>query len=141
MEEDIIKGFKIGADDYITKPFSIEPLLARIESHIRREQRNKINKNIKEIGSLTFLFEERKIEFENKVISLTASEYCICELLALNCNKVFNREEIYNNLYSIDSDTLITSIHEYIYQIRKKFAIYNINPIKTIWGIGYQWAI
>lgn len=141
MEEDIIKGFKIGADDYITKPFSIEPLLARIESHIRREQRNKINKNVKKIGLVKFLFEEKKVEVESKLVSLTSNEYCICELLALNCNKVFSKEEIYNNLYNIDSDTLITSIHEYIYQIRKKFSLYNINPIKTMWGIGYQWEI
>ena len=115
MEEDIIKGFKIGGDDYITKPFRIEPLLARIESHIRREQRNKINKNIKKIGKVTFLFEEKKVEINEKEINLTYNEYYICELLALNCNKVFSKQEIYNNIYNLNSDTLITSIHEYIY--------------------------
>lgn len=140
MEEDIIKGFKIGADDYITKPFSIPQLLARVEANIKRTIRyNSEKNNIVMIGRLTFLFNEKRIEVDNKPLQLTPNEYYICELLASNFNRVFTKEEIYETIYNLDSDTLINSIHEYIYQIRKKFKIYNINPIKTIWGIGYKW--
>ncbi|BFL54075.1 hypothetical protein K460107A9_09860 [Streptococcus pasteurianus] len=61
------------------------------------------------------------------------------ELLSSQPKKVFTRENIYEHVYNDDSDTLFRSISEYVYQIRQKFSVYGINPIKTVRGVGYQW--
>lgn len=139
LEEDLIKGIYSGADDYITKPFSIKELLARVEMHLRREERYK-GKTEK------IIFGKAEIDLDNQIITvdgeklpLTKREFIIIQLLITNTKKTFTIEEIYNRIYPNSSNTQFRSISEYIYQIRNKFKPYGINPIETMWGGGYKW--
>ncbi len=75
----------------------------------------------------------------DKKIELTNKEFQLVKLLAENSNKIFSQDEIYDKIYSIDSDALQRGVSEFIYQIRKKFKEVNINPIKTVRGMGYKW--
>ena len=74
-------------------------------------------------------------------LELTNKEFALVYLLASNPNKIFSQEEIYDRIYNLDSDSLQRGISEFVYQIRKKFKDVNINPIKTVRGIGYKWEI
>lgn len=143
-EEDIVNGLSIGGDDYITKPFSLKQLIAKVEANIKREERNKTARQTfsrvrRDLGKVTFYLEERCVCINSQTIPLTSREYDILELLSRRTSKVFTREEIFAEVYDEYAETLFRSISEYIYQIRQKFAPYDIDPIKTIRGLGYKW--
>lgn len=139
FEEDLLKGIQAGADDYITKPFSIKELIARIQMHLRREERSHHASKEEMDSNIAFYRDSQEVYYQSKRISLTKREFDLLYLLAKNENRIFSIEELYNYLYPVDSDAQLRSITEYIYQIRQKFKIHQIDPIKTIWGGGYKW--
>lgn len=139
FEEDLLKGIQAGADDYITKPFSIKELIARIQMHLRREERSHDSSKEEMNSDITFYRDRQEVYYQSKRISLTKREFDLLYLLAKNENRIFSIEELYNYLYPVSSDAQLRSITEYIYQIRQKFKIYQIDPIKTVWGGGYKW--
>ena len=139
FEEDLLKGIQAGADDYITKPFSIKELIARIHMHLRREERSHDSSKEEMNADITFYRDRQEVYYQSKRISLTKREFDLLYLLAKNENRIFTVEELYNYLYPVSSDAQLRSITEYIYQIRQKFKIHQIDPIKTVWGGGYKW--
>lgn len=139
FEEDLLKGIQAGADDYITKPFSIKELIARIHMHLRREERSHDSSKEEMNADITFYRDRQEVYYQSKRISLTKREFDLLYLLVKNENRIFSIEELYNYLYPVSSDAQLRSITEYIYQIRQKFKIHQIDPIKTVWGGGYKW--
>lgn len=139
FEEDLLKGIQAGADDYITKPFSIKELIARIQMHLRREERSHDSSKEEMNSDITFYRDRQEVYYQSKRITLTKREFDLLYLLAKNENRIFSTEELYNYLYPVSSDAQLRSITEYIYQIRQKFKIHQIDPIKTVWGGGYKW--
>ncbi|ENQ3077285.1 response regulator transcription factor [Bacillus cereus] len=137
MEKDLITGLSLGGDDYITKPFGIGELRARVAAHVRREHREK--QNAFSLSGLTFHLSCKEIKYDETVIPFTKSEYGICEYLALNHGQVFSREKIYENVFGYDGDSDNQVIVEHIKNIRYKLSKYGMNPIETVWGIGYKW--
>ena len=137
MEKDLIKGLSLGGDDYITKPFGIGELRARVSAHVRREHREK--QNAFSLSGLTFNLSSKEISYNDTVISFTKSEYGICEYLALNHGQVFSREKIYENVFGYDGESDNQVIVEHIKNIRSKLSKHGMNPIETVWGIGYKW--
>lgn len=118
--------------------------VAKVEAHLKREERLKQAKKDfqefkREFSTMTFYLQEKSIYINGERVPLTSREYHILELLSSQPKKVFTRENIYESVYNNDSDTLFRSISEYVYQIRQKFSSYDINPIKTVRGVGYQW--
>ena len=139
-EASLIKGLSIGGDDYIVKPFSIHEVNARIEAHLRREARpKKETKTVLIDYNILINLEAKKVIYQGNEIVFTNIQYKICELLALHKGKVFSKEEIYESVYSFDSDSQFSTIVEHIRVIRKKFAQFGLSPINTVWGIGYIW--
>lgn len=140
FEEDKVEGFASGGDDYITKPFSIKELRARVAAHLRREKREKHARLVD--GIVTCDMVTRSFYVHEKEIPLTPSEYDICLLLMKRRGQVYAKEDIYTSIYGYfatgDSQTTIT---ERIKQIRRKFKSAGMNPIETVWGIGYKWEI
>ena len=139
FEEDLLKGIQAGADDYITKPFSIKELIARIQMHLRREERSHHASKEEMDSNIAFYRDSQEVYYQSKSISLTKREFDLLYLLAKNENRIFSAEELYDYLYPISSDVQLRSITEYIYQIRQKFKAHQIDPIKTVWGGGYKW--
>lgn len=129
----------MGADDYITKPFSIQELLIRVEMHLKREGRNKKLKKKMLFGDVYIDINTQSIIINKEKLKFTKREFLIIDLLTSNTNKIFSIEEIYEKVYPQSSNTQLRSVSEYIYQIRSKFKIYGINPIETMWGGGYKW--
>ena len=143
QEEDLVKGLGLGADDYITKPFRINELLARISSVIRREREYNGNQgsNYLTDGLVTLSETERVIRIKDQQITLTYNEYEIIALLMANPNKIFSVDQIYAAIYPMDSDVLLRAINEYVYQIRRKFKKHKIDPILTVREVGYRWKV
>lgn len=137
MEEDIVTGLSIGGDDYISKPFGIKELKARVAAHLRREGREK--QNAFSISDIKFNMKSKEAYYNGIMVPFTKSEYSICELLALNHGQVFSKERIYENVFGFEGNSDLTAIVEHIKNIRSKFRKIGMNPIETVWGIGYKW--
>ena len=137
MESDIVEGLLSGGDDYITKPFGVNELLARIKAHLRREQREK--HSILNLGNIRFDLTSNQVFVKEEQVHLTKSEYQILELLAKRKGQVFSREQIYEMIFGFDGIGDSSAISEHVKNIRAKFQKFSENPIATVWGIGYKW--
>lgn len=140
MDEDLIAGVNAGADDYIRKPFTMQELLARVKMHLRREERSKGSVHQLISGDMLIDRESKEVFLKDEKLPLTKREFELVYLLASHPQKVYSVEELYNYLYPQSSDALLRSISEFVYQIRQKCKPYQVNPIKTMYGGGYQWA-
>lgn len=145
-ETDKVKGLTYGGDDYITKPFGLHELMARIDANLRREKRsqyiNSENKRIKfYFGDLSLDLRERTVKIGEKSIDLTKREFDIVELLAHHAGQVFSKEQIYEHVWGFDSEGDSATVVERIKKIRAKFAVAMPEKeyIATVWGIGYKW--
>lgn len=136
-EADLMKGLGIGGDDYIAKPFGIGELRARVAAHLRRETREK--KQAVSVGGVQFLLKAKKVKYMEKEIDFTKSEYAICEYLALNHGQVFSKDRIYEHVFGYDKESDNSVITEHIKNIRAKCQRAGLEPIETVWGIGYRW--
>lgn len=137
LEDDVDFGFSLGADDYIKKPFSIVELRARVNAHLRREQREK--RSCLSLSGVHFFLSSKEVRVKDVVLPFTKSEYEISLFLAKNHGQVFSREQIYEAVFGYDGESDESAITEHIKNIRRKFASADIAPIKTVWGIGYRW--
>ena len=141
-EQDIINGLLSGGDDYITKPFRLKELEARITAHIAREGRNREKTRIKFIDKWSIDFVGRTVHYGDNEINLTKMEYEIVEFLASHAGQVFDKESIYEKLWGYDGEGDSRIVTELIRRIRKKFSQYTQQEfIETVWGCGYKWSV
>lgn len=144
QDMDKILGLSIGGDDYITKPFSPNVLLARIKAHLRRthlQSEHTSNKKILNYSDLKIDLDSRTVFVNDSLVELTTKEFDIITLLAKNPNRVFYTSQIFENIwntYSLDYDIRTVMVH--ISNIRKKIEQDPTNPkyIITVRGIGYK---
>lgn len=144
-EMDKVKGLALGGDDYITKPFGLKELSARIAAHLRREQRAILQSESREKRHLAFPgliidLQSRECKVHGKPIALTKREFDILELLALHPGQVFSRDQIYEKIWGYDAEGDSATVAEHIKNIRSKFSKYAAGTeyISTVWGIGYR---
>ncbi|KUF35114.1 MULTISPECIES: response regulator transcription factor [Lysinibacillus] len=137
LEEDVMYGLGLGADDYLIKPFGIGELRARVNAHIRRESREK--RNILYSDKVHFNLSGKELFVQNERVLLTKSEYEICEFLARHRGQVFSKEQIYESIFGFDGKSDSTAITEHVKNIRSKLHAFDIDVIDTVWGIGYKW--
>lgn len=136
-ENDLIHGFGLGADDYIEKPFTIGHLRARVGAHLRRESR--VHLNTIHIGDFILDLSGKEVRYKNSTISLTKSEYAICTILLEHAGQVFSKSQLYEMAFGYEGESDESTIVEHIKNIRAKLKNYGIEPIETVWGIGYRW--
>ena len=136
-ETDVAQGLALGGDDYIRKPFTPLELVSRVQAHLRREQR--VHHASLSFGEIRFLLTAKEIQINGETIKFTKMEYEICELLARHKGQVFSREHILESVGGYWTESASAAIVEHIKNIRKKFSSYQLDPIKTIWGVGYKW--
>ncbi len=136
-EADIMRGLGIGGDDYITKPFGLGELRARVSAHLRRETRKK--KHMVSVGGVQFYLKEKKARCDGRELGFTKSEYAICEYLAMNQGQVFSKDRIYEYVFGYEKESDNSVITEHIKNIRSKCQKAGLEPIETVWGVGYRW--
>lgn len=140
-EQDKVRGLMAGGDDYITKPFSLNELTARVSAHLRREARQKPGSELRFLSGLVLAYKERMIYFNGQGISFSKREFDIIELLSQHPGQVFEREQIYEKLWGLEADGNSDVIKEHIRKIRAKFLeTANNTMIETVWGVGYKWV-
>lgn len=139
-DADKVKGFGVGGDDYIVKPFSLVELEARVQAHLRRETRHNLETQLKFAGELTIDFSERCLFCKGEKVMLAKKEFDIIELLSQNLGQVFDKERIYERVWGYDSEGDSSVVAEHIRRIRTKIAAYTQKTyIQTVWGCGYKW--
>jgi len=144
---DKILGLDYGADDYITKPFNILEVKARIKAIMRRARKDKASSQEEELKELTY--EELRIDLEsrrcyinNKEINLTAKEFDLLELLMTHSNKVYGREELLDTVWGYDYPGDVRTVDVHIRRLREKIESAPSDPkyIHTKWGVGYYFC-
>lgn len=139
-ETDKIVGLQSGGDDYITKPFSLQELAARIGAHLRRDERAKQKTNVIGCHGLLVDLSKRKVVWKEKEISFSRREFDIIEFLLSNSNQIFDKERIYETIWGYDAEGDSNVVKEHIRKIRSKLINATGNEyIETVWGMGYRW--
>lgn len=139
-----IKGLNLGADDYITKPFGMGELVARVKSHIKTYDKFKNNgKSFFTAGALSVDKQDRRVYVEESEILLTQKEFDLLLFLIENPNRVFSKELLFEKIWGFDalSDTTTVTVH--VARIREKLEKYSKNQqyIETVWGSGYRFKL
>jgi two-component system, OmpR family, alkaline phosphatase synthesis response regulator PhoP len=145
-EVDKVLGLELGADDYMTKPFSIRELLARVKAIFRRmdineELNDKVDKRL-EFDSLIVNTEKRKVTLNGETIELTSKEYDLLMLFFTNPGKAYSREELLNIVWGYSYDGYSHTVNSHINRLRSKIEDDPSEPhyIRTVWGVGYRFA-
>ncbi|MDE7308246.1 MAG: response regulator transcription factor [Lachnospiraceae bacterium] len=140
-DSDKIKGFGIGGDDYIVKPFSIEELGARVTAHLRRERRRKEPAKVYFDDKLSIDYTERRLYYDGQEVLLAKKEFDIIELLSSHAGQIFSKEQIYELIWGYNGEGEPSVVAEHIRRIRTKLAAAEMRSyVETVWGVGYKWA-
>ena len=144
---DKIRGLGLGADDYMTKPFSPSELVARVKAHLNRYDRlvgslQKKNDLI-EIRGLQIDKAARRVWVDSEEKAFTSKEFDLLAFLAENPNRVYSKEELFREIWDMDSIGDIATVTVHIKKIREKIEYDSANPqyIETIWGVGYRFKV
>lgn len=148
-KEDIdkIRGLGTGADDYVTKPFSPSELVARVKAHISRYQRlvgeGKVENEIVEIRGLKIDKTSRRVFIDGVERAFTTKEFDLLTFLAEHPNRVYSKEELFNNIWNMESVGDIATVTVHIKKIREKIEFNSSKPqyIETMWGVGYRFKV
>lgn len=132
-----VKGFERGADDYLTKPFDQEELIARIQAIVRRSQGH--SAPVIKVGNLTVNLASRSVECDGQTIPLTQTEFSILELLARHKGMLISKEKLLNHIYGSLDEPERKVVDVFICKLRKKLAAISGSAeyIRTVWGRGY----
>lgn len=137
LKDDILKGFKVGADDYITKPFDSEVLLYKIKAILRRKSINQEDSRVMTVGQYLYDTSRRILKFDSKEYKLSPKEGALMQLFASNINKVVNRDLALREIWGESSYFTTRSMDVYITKLRKHLKEDSNIQIENVHGSGY----
>ena len=146
-EASVVTGLNMGADDYITKPFSPSELVARVKAHLARYERligsGMPANDIIEIRGLKIDKTARRVYVNGEEKNFTTKEFDLLTFLAQNPNHVFTKEELFSKIWDMESIGDIATVTVHIKKIREKIEMNTAKPqyIETIWGVGYRFKV
>ena len=135
---DINQGLRTGADDYLTKPFSIEELVLRVKAIMRRSKGEVAEVKVLTCGPISMDFSKYSVKFNDQPVDLSPTEFKLLEQLILNRGNVVTKETLLSEVWEIDFKSSSTVVDTYISYLRKKLHIDGFDGIKTVRGIGFQ---
>ena len=144
---DKIRGLGMGADDYVTKPFSPSELVARVKAHLARYERligsGAMQNDIVEIRGIRIDKTARRVWINEEEKQFTTKEFDLLVFLAQNPNRVFTKDELFKEIWDMESVGDIATVTVHIKKIREKIEINTAKPqyIETIWGVGYRFKL
>lgn len=135
---DINQGLRTGADDYLTKPFSIEELVLRVRAIMRRSKSEVAEVKVLTCGPISMDFSKYSVKFNDQPVELSPTEFKLLEQLILNRGNVVTKETLLSEVWEIDFKSNSTVVDTYISYLRKKLHKDGFDGIKTVRGIGFQ---
>ena len=144
---DKIRGLGMGADDYMTKPFSPSEMVARVKAHLARYERlissGMPNNDIVEIRGIKIDKTARRVWVNGEETNFTSKEFDLLTFLAQNPNRVYTKEELFQEIWDMESIGDIATVTVHIKKIREKIEYDTSKPqyIETIWGVGYRFKV
>jgi len=136
-KDDVHQGFRVGADDYVTKPFSIEELALRVGAILRRTSTTQTT-NILRCGPISIDIDQHLVKHQEEIIDLSPTEYNLLYFLIERKNKVIRKDALLNAIWGIDFENNSTVVETYISYLRKKLHRDGFEGIKTVRGVGFQ---
>lgn len=136
-EEDAVYGLGLGADDYLRKPFGAAELRAKVAAHLRREKRE--HHNALAFGRIRIDLRAHELFVDDTRAPLTPSEYEICEFLARHAGQTFSRSQIREAVFGWTNDSEDATVTVHVGKARSKLKAAGVDPIQTVWGMGYRW--
>jgi two-component system OmpR family response regulator len=137
-KDDVTKGLRVGADDYMTKPFSIEELVLRVKAILRRSSGPTATETKLFCGPISMDLERYSVTFNDEIVEMSPTEFKLLEQLILKTGKVLTKEALLASVWEIDFDTSSTVVDTYISYLRKKLHKEGFEGIRTIRGVGFQ---
>lgn len=141
MQEDKLQGFELGADDYLTKPFSMEELLMRMKAILRRSAEDQVRPTVFEVGSFTFDYNRQLLMHDGQESKLTSKEAELLRLLCENLNRVLDRSVALNKIWYDDSYFNARSMDVYITKLRKYFKNDDQIELMNVHGVGFKLVV
>ena len=139
-DQDKVNGLQAGGDDYITKPFSLQELTARVAAHLRRDERSRCTPKIVSSQGLIVNLAERRIFYGETELNFSNREFDIIEFLMSHASQIFDKERIYETVWGCNAEGDSNVIKEHIRKIRNKLTeATGREYIETVWGMGYRW--
>lgn len=144
-EQSRIEGLMIGGDDYISKPFSLKELKARIIANLRRatDLKESTKKQALRYGNILIDLQSYEVTSGKQTIHFTKKEFEIVKMLALHSGQVLTKEQLFEKIWGYDNESDISTVVEHMKKIRTKLSMYDkeYTYIQTVWGIGYKWSV
>ncbi|WP_407271001.1 response regulator transcription factor [Radiobacillus sp. PE A8.2] len=139
-ELDRVHGLKIGADDYIVKPFSPKELIARVEALLRRSNNFRLPQQLLTVDNMVIDLEGHKVEVEGQTLNLTRKEFSLLQFFINHQGQVFSRDQLLDKIWGFDSTGTPRTVDTHIKTLRIKMGSAGAY-IKTVWGVGYKFEI
>ena len=138
-DQDKLMSLGMGADDYMTKPFSLPELAARIRAHLRRYSDYGKGQEKRTYGSLTIDSKAYSALIDNKPVNLTSKEFHLLDFLSANPGQVFSKDQLMNEVWGYNDFVDDNTIAVYVGRLRDKLSPAHGSHIVTVWGVGYKW--
>jgi len=141
-EADRVRGFDLGCDDYLMKPFSPQEMVSRVRAILRRAENHTRERTRFGFGPVTIDFLQHRVTLHGKTVHFTQSEFQLLDILTNGANRVFSREELLTMMRENDSELELGNIDVHVHRIRQKIELDPGNPhyIQTVWGVGYRFV-
>jgi two-component system OmpR family response regulator len=136
--DDVERGLRVGADDYVRKPFSLEELLLRVAAILRRTGLEENDDHVFTCGPLVMNIDRHVVTFETDEVELSATEFRLLEVLLEHQDRVVTREQLLREVWNIDFDSETSVLDTYISYVRRKIHHDDFAPITTIRGVGFK---
>lgn len=139
-EEEKLRMFELGADDYITKPFSFKEAVSRVNAQLRRYYEfSRPATGDRNMGRLTVSPERFEVKIDGAVLNLTAKEFKLIDVLTANPNMIFPKQKLIDEVWGIDEYIEENTVAVTVARLRDKLGKYGVDNVVTVWGLGYKW--
>lgn len=139
-EDEKLRMFELGADDYITKPFSFKEMVGRVNAQLRRYYEfNTQDRAERAYGNMSISSTRHEVKVDGETVNLTAKEFALLDVLTKHPNQLFGKQQLIDLVWGYDDYIDENTVAVTVARLREKLAKYSISNVVTVWGLGYKW--
>lgn len=139
-EDEKLRMFELGADDYITKPFSFKEMVGRVNAQLRRYYEfNTQDRAERVYGNMSISSTRHEVKVDGETVNLTAKEFALLDVLTKHTNQLFGKQQLIDLVWGYDDYIDENTVAVTVARLREKLAKYSISNVVTVWGLGYKW--